>query len=101
MSTGNETPPAPQTIQASEFQSQCLKLLDEVAETGKEIIITKNGKPVAMLTPYREQRITTPRKKAKSMYGADKGKIGTFGDIVSPMPAEWFADSDDPREVIS
>ena len=37
------------TIQASEFKAACLKLIDEVAESGKEIIITKNGRPVARL----------------------------------------------------
>ena len=72
------------TIKASEFKAKCLKLMDEVAETGQEIVITKNGKPVSRLAPYRE--------KPESLFGIDRGKIEVLGDIVSPMPAEWFED---------
>ena len=75
------------TIKASEFKAKCLKLMDEVAETGQEIIITKNGRPVSKLSPYR--------KPPESFFGADKGKIKILGDIVSPMPAEWFEDPED------
>ena len=75
------------TIKASEFKAKCLKLMDEVAETGQEIIITKNGRPVSKLSPYR--------KPPDTFFGADKGKIKILGDIVSPMPAEWFEDPDD------
>ena len=55
MATGQGTPNGPRTIKASEFKAKCLKLMDEVAENGEEIVITKNGKPVAKLTAYRER----------------------------------------------
>ena len=32
------------TMKASEFKAKCLKLMDEVAETGEEILITKRGR---------------------------------------------------------
>ena len=80
----NETPSGTRTMKASEFKSKCLQLMDEVAEGGSEIVITKNGKPVSRLVPYRE--------RPKSFFGADKGRIKILGDIVSPMPAEWFED---------
>ena len=35
------------TIKASEFKAKCLKIMDEVAETGETVLITKNGVPVA------------------------------------------------------
>lgn len=38
-------------IQASEFKATCLSLLDEVAETRREIVVTKRGRPVAKLVP--------------------------------------------------
>ena len=53
MSTESETTANTRTIKASEFKAKCLKLMDEVAESGEEIIITKNGKPVAKLTAYK------------------------------------------------
>ena len=40
------------TMKASEFKAKCLGLMDEVAEKGGEIVITKNGKPVAKLTAF-------------------------------------------------
>ena len=45
----------PRMVKASEFKAKCLKLMDEVAESGEEIVITKNGKPVAKLTAFRER----------------------------------------------
>lgn len=71
-------------IKASEFKAKCLQLMDEVAETGKEIIITKRGNPVAKLTPYQQPR--------KAPWGADKGRIHILGDIISPVDVEWEAE---------
>ena len=48
-------PSAARTMKASEFKAKCLKLMDEVAENGGEIVITKNGKRVSKLVPYKEQ----------------------------------------------
>ena len=39
------------TIPASQFKTHCLALLDEVAESGVAIVVTKHGKPVARLEP--------------------------------------------------
>jgi prevent-host-death family protein len=44
------------TIAAARFKAQCLKLLDEVAETGETIVVTKRGKPVARVEPVAEPR---------------------------------------------
>ena len=45
-------------VKASEFKAKCLRLMDEVAQTGEPLVITKNGKPVATLVPYGEKRRT-------------------------------------------
>jgi prevent-host-death family protein len=34
-------------VPAGEFKQRCLALLDQVAETGIPIVVTKRGKPVA------------------------------------------------------
>ena len=39
------------TIRASEFKARCLALLDEVAETGRPLVVTKHGRPVARVVP--------------------------------------------------
>jgi len=65
------------TIKASEFKAKCLKLMDEVAETGEPIVITKNGRPLAKLAPLsRGQR---------SILGLHKDQIQILGDIISPI----------------
>ena len=38
-------------ISAGEFKAKCLKLMDEVASSHEKVVITKRGKPVAMLVP--------------------------------------------------
>ena len=82
MPTDNPRATAPRMIKASEFKARCLKLMDEVAESGEEIVITKHGRPVSRLAPYRD--------KPKLPFGRHRDKIRILGDIVSPMPAEWF-----------
>ena len=76
------------TIKASEFKAKCLKLMDEVAESGEEIVITKNGRPVSRLAPYR-------KPSSGLWFGRDRDKIRILGDIVSPMPPEWYEKADD------
>lgn len=39
------------TIPATRFKAECLQLLDDVADSGETIIVTKRGKPVARLLP--------------------------------------------------
>lgn len=66
------------TLSAGEFKATCLKLMDEVAASGREVIITKRGKPVARLVPIAP----APRE---SVFGAMAGMIEIVGDIVSPI----------------
>ena len=40
------------TIAAGKFKDVCLKTLDDVAKTRTPVVITKRGRPVAMLVPY-------------------------------------------------
>ena len=55
-------------IKASEFKAKCLKLIDEVAETGEAIVVTKRGKAVV--------RIVGAGPKPKNLFGRGKGTIG-------------------------
>lgn len=71
-------------ISATEFKAKCLHLMDEVAESGDEIIITKKGKPVVRMGPIRPAR-------RKSLYGLFAGEMEILGDIMSPIDVEWDA----------
>lgn len=70
-------------MKASEFKAKCLGLMDEVAETGESIVITKNGKPVSRLIPY----VTRP----DSLFGIHHDSVRITGDILSPVDLEWEA----------
>jgi prevent-host-death family protein len=74
------TPPR-HTITAAEFKAKCLKLMDEVEQTGQPLTITKRGKPVARLVPCEasQDKLITP------LYGCMKGTGKILGDIMSPM----------------
>jgi prevent-host-death family protein len=64
------------TVPAGEFKARCLALLDRVAETGEELVVTKRGKPVARLLPAEVPR-------------GLKGSIVWEGDLVSPVGEQW------------
>ena len=72
-----------QTYTASEFKAKCLKIMDEVAESGERVVITKRGVPVAELLPARERR--------KPIFGSMRGSVKIKGDIISPIDVEWDA----------
>ncbi|HUG65353.1 MAG TPA: type II toxin-antitoxin system Phd/YefM family antitoxin [Gaiellaceae bacterium] len=55
------------TIAAGLFKAQCLRLLDEVAETGETIVVTKRGKAVAKLEPVE----APPSLKGSVIYLVD------------------------------
>ena len=78
------------TIKASEFKAKCLSLMNEVAESGAEYVVTKNGRPVSRLVPYR--------RKPESLFGIDRGRLEILGDIDEPLDIEWEAQSDRVRE---
>ena len=74
------------TIKASEFKVKCLKLMDEVADSGEVLVITKNKIPIAKLSPY----YAAP----KTLVGIDKNKLQVSGDIISPIKADRYAASE-------
>jgi prevent-host-death family protein len=74
-------------VAATEFKANCLRLMDEVAQQRRPIIITKRGKPVAKLVPVEEEAI--------DLFGRMAGSIKICGDIISPIDEdEWTGDAD-------
>lgn len=72
-------------IPAGEFKARCLQLMDEVAETGREVVITKRGRPVAKLVPVAEAGV-------RDVFGCMRGTVTVVGDIVAPLEEQWEAD---------
>ena len=81
------------TIPAGEFKNRCLALMDEVNETGAEIVITKHGRPVSRLVPAA--------KSAPEMWGRYREQVRIVGDVVSPaVPAEDWEAVGSPARVL-
>ena len=93
MATAEGSSHQSRTVKASEFKAKCLKLMDEVAETGEEIVITKNGRPTARLVAYVE--------RPKTLFGIDRGKLEILGDIISPIDDDWEENTDPDRVLFS
>jgi len=71
------------SVNAAEFKSKCLKLIDQVAITHEPLVITKRGKPMAKLVPIECETPT-------SLFGYMKNTGQILGDIVE-VPHEPFA----------
>ena len=89
MSTDGQTVTGEWTMTATEFRAKCLGLIDEVAETGREIVITKRGRPVARLVPVRRRR--------GAPFGLYREEIRIHGDIGAPIDVEWEAEANPDR----
>jgi prevent-host-death family protein len=70
-------------VTTSEFKTKCLQLINEVAETGVPLVITKNGQPIAQLGPVAARPTT--------LIGNHKGKMTIVRDILAPIDEEWEA----------
>ena len=68
-------------VSAANFKTNCLRLMDEVAQRRVPLVITKRGRAVARLVPAR-------RTPATSLHGS----VSVRGDIVRPILDAWDAD---------
>ncbi len=73
------------TMGISQFKSHALKILAQVAKTQEVIVITKRGKPLAQITPYRTSGITPKPGRLSDALVFEK-------DVISPLGEEiWDA----------
>jgi prevent-host-death family protein len=71
------------TMGISTFKSHALQILDQVAKTQEIIVITKRGKPLAQITPYRTPDLnSTPGRLANALVFEK--------DIISPLGDEMW-----------
>lgn len=76
------------SIPISEFRQKCLTLLPAMAESGGEIIVTRRGKPLAVVSPVRAGG-------ADSIYG-----LYADGDISYPDPTAPYYSDDEWDEIV-
>ena len=75
---------AMKTIKASEFKATCLGIMNQIADSGEPVVITKNGKPISKLVPYHH--------KPESLFGLQRGIIQSHDDLIAPCDETWDAD---------
>jgi len=75
------------TVNISTFKATCLARLDRVKRTGRSLLVTRKGEPIAEIHPP-----APPRPRA-SWLGSLAGTGRIVGDVVSPAAAkdEWEA----------
>jgi len=75
----------PETMAISEFKAKCLGVISRVRRTGKAVVVTRRGEPMAMISP------PPPTSRSASWLGSlrDRGRI--VGDVVAPAsdPSDW------------
>jgi prevent-host-death family protein len=76
-----------ETISISEFKTKCLAVIDRVRRTGRPILVTRRGKPMAQVIP------PPAADRLASWLGCMAGRGKTRGDIISPAgdASEWEA----------
>ncbi|HVY48804.1 MAG TPA: type II toxin-antitoxin system prevent-host-death family antitoxin [Minicystis sp.] len=73
---------APRTMTAAEFKAKCLKVMDDVARTGRPVVVTKRGRPVVTLGPVAPEN-------PNAVIGFMRGRVEILGDILAPVDAPW------------
>ena len=76
-----------ETIAISKFKATCLQLLNDVKKTGKSLIVTRRGEPIALVIP------PPPSAQSEHWLGSMRGELTITGDIVSPAAGgtDWEA----------
>ncbi len=73
------------SFSVSKFKAHALAILKGVAETGEGVLVTKRGKPLARVVPWRDA-------ETASRAGKLAGAIAFEEDIVSPLVFELAAE---------
>ena len=66
------------TMAISKFKSHALRVLNEVAKSQETIVITKRGKPIAQVVPYRKSAMKPTPGKLSDTFVFET-------DIVTPL----------------
>lgn len=52
-------------ITVSELRLKATQIVSEIENSGEEVVVTKNGKPVVLIRPVEEQEFELKAKKVK------------------------------------
>jgi prevent-host-death family protein len=73
------------TMAISEFKTQALKVLNEIAHSKEPVVITKRGRPLAQVVAFRKSETKATPGKLAAAFVFEK-------DIITPLgPELWEA----------
>ena len=72
-----------ETVSKSVLKARMLEYLRRVEETGQELVVTDNNRPVLRILPIRT------RVPAKEMFSDVRGSVIYHEDILAPTLEEW------------
>jgi prevent-host-death family protein len=77
----------PEVVSISAFKATCLARLERVRRTGRRLLITKRGMPIAEVIP------PAPQDRSATWLGSAAGTGRILGDLIEPVghPSEWEA----------
>ena len=71
-----------EVVTISKFKATCLALLGNVKDTGRSILVTRRGEPVALITPPPKP------SKPESWLGMFQSEGKIAGDVISSVVNE-------------
>lgn len=72
----------------SKFKATCLAALERVSKTGRPLLVTRRGVPIAQILPP-----PPPEATKEPMFGCMAGTGKILGDLIAPAsdPKDWDA----------
>ena len=70
-------------VSKSALKAKMLEYFRKVEETGEELIVTDNNRPVLRIVPIRQ------RIPASEMFSDVRGKVVYHDDVLAPTTDEW------------
>jgi antitoxin (DNA-binding transcriptional repressor) of toxin-antitoxin stability system len=71
------------TISKAALKAKMLEHFRRIEETGEELIVTDNNRPVLRIVPIRQ------RIPASEMFADARGKVVYHDDVLAPTTDEW------------
>lgn len=73
-----------ETVSKSALKARMLEYFRRVEQTGEELVVTDNGRPVLKVVPLR------PRRPASEVFGDVPGRVVYHDDVVAPSTEDWL-----------
>jgi len=71
------------SVSKSALKARMLEYFRKVEQTGEELIVTSDGRPVLRVVPY------TTQENVSDLFADVRGRLAFSGDADAPTSAEW------------